>query len=422
MRGGVFRPWHTGRNPREPETMNNAPARQRLTSIDWVRGLVMVLMLIDHTRDFVHAESFWQSPTDLSVISSATFVTRWITHYCAPLFVFLAGLSVSLQVQAGHPLPAVRRLLLTRGLWLVLLEFTLVHLGWNFSWQPWVDLGIAQVIWAIGLSMVLLSGLLHLPWRWILGLGLVLVLGHNLLDPVAVPRWGGPGQPLPGGWPALWTVLHQPGVIGFFGAAGPRLYIGYPLFPWPGVMALGYCLGRAYGLPAERRTRILLGLGLACLVGFVLLRAGNIYGDAKHWSTQVSGFRTLLSFVNTTKYPPSLLYLLMTLGPGLLLLAWREGRTPSHLDQALITLGRVPLFFYLLQWPTAHLMGVLFAALGGQDWHYVLQFQRAVPAVFGFRLWAVYLAWALGLVLLYPLCRWFAGVKRRRKDWWLAYF
>ena len=401
--------------------MNDTTSRPRLTSIYWLRGLVMVLMLIDHTRDFVHAESFWHSPTNLAVISSATFLTRWITHFCAPVFVFLAGLSVSLQLQAGHPMASVRRLLFTRGLWLVLVEFTLVHLGWNFSWKPWLSLGIAQVIWAIGLSMVLLSGVLHLPWRWILGLGLVLVLGHNLLDPVTAPAWAGAGHPLPGWWSGLWTILHQPGLVAPFGASGPELRIVYPLIPWPGVMMLGYCLGRAYGLPAGRRKRILSWLGLSCLVVFVLLRAGNLYGDARPWSLQTTGFRTALSFLNTTKYPPSLLYLLMTLGPGLLLLAWREGRTDSRLDQALVTLGRVPLFFYLLQWPTAHLMGVLFAALGGRDWHFVLQFRGAEPSVFGFRLWAVYLAWALGLVLLYPLCRWFAGLKRRRRDWWLSY-
>jgi uncharacterized membrane protein len=401
--------------------MNDAPARPRLTSIDWLRGLVMALMLIDHTRGFVHAESFWHSPTNLAVISSATFLTRWITHFCAPVFVFLAGLSVALQLQAGHPLPSVRRLLFTRGLWLVLVELTLVHLGWTFSWTPWVSLGIAQVIWAIGLSMVLMACLLGLPWRWILGIGLALVLGHNFLDPITVPAWGGPGHPLPGAWSSLWTVLHQPGKIALFGAAGPDLRIAYPLIPWPGVMALGYCLGRAYGLPAEQRRRLLFQLGLACLAGFVLLRAGNFYGDAHPWSAQATDFRTLLSFVNCTKYPPSLLYLLMTLGPALLVLAWREGRTDARLDQALVTLGRVPLFFYLLQWPTAHLMGIVFAALGGQDWRHAIHFQGPDPAGFGFRLWAVYLAWALGLALLYPLCRWFAGVKRRRKDWWLSY-
>jgi uncharacterized membrane protein len=401
--------------------MNEEPARSRLTSIDWLRGLVMVLMLIDHTRDFVHAESFWHSPTDLGVISSATFLTRWITHYCAPIFVFLAGLSASLQLQAGHPMPAVRRLLFTRGLWLVVLELTLVHLGWTFSWQPWVDLGIAQVIWAIGFSMVLLSAMLFLSWRWILAIGLVLVLGHNLLDPFTVPRWAGPGHPLPGGWNALWAVLHQGGVIGLFGAAGPRLYIGYPLIPWPGVMALGYCLGRAYGLPPERRRRILAWLGLASIAGFILLRALTHCGDAKPWSFQTTGFRTLLSFVNCTKYPPSLLYLLMTLGPALLLLAWRERSVDSAVDRVLVTFGRVPLFFYLLQWPTAHLMGLLFSALGGRDWRYLVHLQGPEPAAFGFGLWAVYLAWALGLALLYPLCRWFAGVKRRRRDWWLSY-
>ena len=389
-----------------------APA-PRLSSIDWLRGLVMALMLIDHTRDFMHAESFWHRATDLSVISSATFLTRWITHFCAPVFVFLAGLGVCLMLQAGRDPAAVRRFLWTRGLWLILCEFTLVTLGAEFRWAPWHQTLLAQVIWVLGVSMVLMAFLLRLPWGWILGLGLALVCGHNLLDPVLA----GPGP-----WGAAWTVLHRVGPVSPLGTPFPRLFILYPVIPWPGVMALGFALGRCYRLEPGRRRRLLARLGAAGILLFVLIRAWGGYGDPAPWSAQSTGFRTVLSFVNTTKYPPSLLYLLMTLSPALLLLAWREGCSANPLDRALATLGRVPMFYYLCQWPVAHGMGVLFHALAGGPWRIILHMRRPFPAELGFRLWAVYLAWALGLALLFPLCRWYAGVKRRhRAGWWWSY-
>jgi uncharacterized membrane protein len=385
----------------------------RLAGVDWLRGLAMALMLIDHTRDFLHAESFWHRATDLSVISSATFLTRWITHFCAPVFLFLAGLSVHLMLQGGRDPRAVRRFLWTRGLWLVFCEFTLVTLGAEFQWEPWRHTLLAQVIWVLGVSMILMALLVRLPWGWILGLGLALVFGHNLLDPI---------QAGAGPWAAVWTVLHQVGPVTPFGTPFPRIYFLYPVIPWPGVMALGFALGRCYQLEPARRRRLLARLGGAGILLFVLIRAWGGYGDPAPWSAQTNGFRTLLSFVNTTKYPPSLLYLLMTLSPALLLLAWREGRAANPLDRALSTLGRVPMFFYLLQWPVAHGMGVLFHALAGKPWRAVLHLHRPFPAELGFRLWAVYLAWALGLALLFPLCKAYAGLKQRHRDgWWWSY-
>ena len=401
--------------------MSEAKSQPRITGVDWLRGLVMVLMLIDHTRDYLLAESFWHSPTDLSVISSATFLTRWITHLCAPVFVLLAGVSIALQIQAGKPLASVRRFLWTRGLWLVFLELTLVQLGVSFIWNPWSSLGQVQVIWVLGISMLIMAAILPLPRKWVLALGLLLVLGHNLLDPIVVLMWKGPGTPFPDAWGGLWSLLHQSNMIVPFGSKGPHLWVTYPLIPWPGVMALGYGLGMVYGQPAEDRRKSLLRLGLACIAAFLLVRAFNHYGDPAHWEYQATSLRTLLSFFNTTKYPPSLLYLLMTLGPGLLLLAWREGRRDHALDRGLITLGRVPMFFYLLQWPVAHGMGVLFHALAGKDWRFLLQGQGTPGASLGFRLGFVYLAWALGMGILYPLCSWFAGLKARNKAWWLSY-
>jgi uncharacterized membrane protein len=383
-----------------------------LASIDWLRGLVMALMLIDHTRDYLLAESFWHRATDLSVISSATFLTRWVTHFCAPVFLFLAGLGVHFMAQGGKDPAAVRRFLWTRGLWLIFCEFTLVALGSEFQWEPWHQTLLAQVIWVLGVSMILMAFMVRLPWGWILGLGLALVFGHNLLDPVLAS----------GAWSDLWTVLHRVGPVSPFATPFPRVFILYPVLPWPGVMALGFSLGRCYRQDPARRRRLLARLGAAGLLLFVLIRARGGYGDPAPWIIQTTWFRTALSFVNTTKYPPSLLYLLMTLSPALLLLAWREGRSANPLDRVLSTLGRVPMFFYLLQWPVAHGMGVLFHALADKPWRVILHMGRPYPADLGFRLWAVYLAWALGLAVLFPLCRWYAGVKQRhRAGWWWSY-
>jgi uncharacterized membrane protein len=393
-----------------------------VAGIDWLRGLVMALMVIDHTRDFMHAESFWHRATDLSVISSATFLTRWVTHFCAPLFVFLAGLGIYFQLRRGRDPAAVRRFLWTRGLWLVFCEFTLVALGGDFQWAPWQHSLLAQVIWVLGICMILMAFLVRLRWDWLLGLALALVFGHNLLDGLGVLAWHGAPGGAPGVWAALWIILHQGGLFAPFGGTFPRVYILYPVIPWPGVMALGFCLGRCWDLDAARRRRVLAWLGALCVLGFLAIRAWNRYGDGAPWSPQATPFRTVLSFVNTVKYPPSLLYLLMTLGPGLLLLAWREGRGDNLLDRALATLGRVPMFFYLLQWPVAHGVAVLFHALAGKPWRAVVHFARPYPPDLGFRLGAVYLGWALALALLFPLCRWYAGYKQRHGDsWWVSY-
>jgi uncharacterized membrane protein len=392
-----------------------------VASIDWLRGLAMAVMLIDHTRDFLLAETFRHRATDLSVISSATFLTRWITHFCAPWFVLLAGLAIHFQLQGGRSPAQVRRFLWTRGLWLVACEFTLVTLGAEFRWSPWTHALLAQVIWVLGVSMVLMAFLVRLPRTWVLVLALAMVGGHNLLDRIQVPAWTG-GAAMPGPGAALWTVLHQVGLVAPLGTPYPRVFILYPVLPWPGVMALGYALGPLFQAAPDRRRRRLLALGGLAVAAFVLVRAWLRYGDPAPWAAQATPLRTLLSFVNVTKYPPSLLYLLMTLGPGLLLLAWREGRRETCLDRGLATLGRVPLFFYLLQWPTAHGLAVLFHALAGKPWRAVLHLARPVPADLGFGLGTVYLGWALGLALLYPLCRWYAGIKARHgARGWLSY-
>jgi uncharacterized membrane protein len=323
----------------------------RIDSIDLLRGLVMVIMVLDHVRDFAFSGTLHgNSPTDLAHASAAVFLTRWITHFCAPAFVFLAGTSAYLQQLRGVSRPVLACFLVTRGLWLIVLELTVVRSGKEFSLSQ-VGLG---VLWVLGCSMIVLAGLL--PWpRWAIAtFGLALVLGHNLFDRFgAVSATHGRGQPLvgaatPGG--AIWSLLHMPGAILPFGRSGPRIGVGYPLVPWIGVIALGYLFGTVYAWEAARRHALLVRLGLAITAAFVVLRGINMYGDASPWSTQASTVMTVLSFLNVTKYPPSLLFLLMTLGPAITVLAWVERPFRGRVARDLITFGRVPLFYYVTQW------------------------------------------------------------------------
>lgn len=384
--------------------MDASVPKPRLSSLDWLRGLVMGLMLLDHTRDFLHGESLRVDPTNLGQASTALFLTRWVTHLCAPTFALLAGLGIHLMGRRGQDPASLSRFLWTRGLWLILCEFTLVRFGMTFRFEAGF-LGVAQVIWVLGASMVIMAGLVRAPRAVALLFGLVLVGGHNLLDGIA---WGGP-------WG---TLLHQGGTLRPLGPSRPSVYVLYPLLPWPGIMVLGYALGAVFDLDAPLRRRRLAWIGLGCVLAFVALRAWNDYGDPGPWTRQASVLRTALSFLNTEKYPPSLLFLLMTVGPALLLLAWREGRPSGLSGRVLETFGRVPLFFYLLQWPTARLLGLLFHALAGKA--PADPFGLSPPDA-GFGLGVVYLGWVLGLGLLYLPCRWFAGVKARRKDRWLSY-
>jgi len=406
--------------------------RARIDSIDLLRGIVMVIMMLDHTRDFVHYSGYLFDPTDLTKTNVALFFTRWITHYCAPTFVFLAGTGAYLQLARGKSKSELSRFLFTRGLWLIVLEFTLVRLGATFS-VDYSFLGMMQVIWVIGVSMIVLAALIHLPLRVVAGFGVAMIALHNLFDRIRVEGWKGPGSVVPGYGAKLWIILHQAfeplPIVGF---PSPVVFVVYPLIPWVGVMAAGFALGAIYQWDTSRRRRLLLRLGGGATLLFIALRAINQYGDASHWSRQSSPVFTVLSFLNTTKYPPSLLFLLMTLGPALLALAWFEApglstgnssSIPNRIRDFFVTFGRVPLFFYLLQWPTAHLIAVIAHMVAGKPWRFLIgNFAGGpVPPNAGFNLAVVYGCWLLGLLLLYPLCRWFAGVKARRRDWWLSY-
>jgi len=285
-----------------------------------------------------------------------------------------------------------------------------------------------QVIWVIGASMILLAALIHLPLKIITGFGIAMIALHNLLDRFQVAGWQGPDSPVPGPGAKLWMILHQPfSAFPIVGFPSPIVVFIYPLIPWVGVMALGYAFGSLYQKDAIQRRRLLLMLGGIASALFIVLRAINLYGDPSRWSAQKNALFTVLSFLNTTKYPPSLLFLLMTLGPALLALAWFETKKTlgGGLRRALVTFGRVPLFFYLLQWYTAHLIAIIAGLIAGQP--VAFQFQSPIekfshpPVGVGFRLWVVYVCWIIGVLLLYPLCRWFAGLKARRRDWWLSY-
>ncbi len=405
--------------------MDHAPRpdapRPRLDSLDLLRGLVMVIMLLDHVRDFTHAAAFQFDPLDLAKTTPAIYATRWITHFCAPVFVFLAGTGAWLQQARGKPPVELSRFLLTRGAWLVFLEFTAVRVGAMIQ-ADYRFLGFMQVIWAIGISMIVLAALVRLPWAAVLALGLAMVLGHNALDGIRVAAWTGPGSPVPSLTAKLWMIVHQGGAFPVAGWPSPVIAFFYPLLPWVGVMALGYCFGKVYGMEPGERREWLVRLGAAMVLGFLILRASNLYGDPGKWEPQRNALFTALSFLNCQKYPPSLLYLLVTLGPAMFALAWFEGGTRGFLGKAFITFGRVPLFYYLLQWPFAHGFAWILHRLAGKPtaWMREPPFGPTPPGI-GFDLWVVYTGWILGVVLLYPLCAWFAGVKARRKDWWLSY-
>ncbi len=410
------------------------PTRRRIDSIDLLRGIVMVIMMLDHTRDFVHHAVFFFDPTDLSQTNTALFLTRWITHYCAPVFVFLAGTSIYLRFSRGKSRGELSRFLVTRGLWLIVLEFTVVRFGATFN-LDYSFLGMMQVIWVIGASMILMAVLIQLPVSIVGVFGVAMIALHNLLDSTVVATWNGPGSAVPGAGAKLWMILHQPfTAFPVLGWPSPVVVIIYPIIPWVGVMAAGYAFGKFYQMEADKRRRLLLLLGTVATVLFVIIRAVNRYGDSSHWSQQKNFVFTLLSFINTTKYPPSLLFLLMTLGPSLIALALFESvrnrakAAPKSLWErirgALITFGRVPLFFYLLQWPTAHLISLVLHLVFGKPtaWMFEIPAPGVLPpANIGFDLWVVWVSWIVGVLLLYPLCKWFAGVKQRRRDWWLSY-
>ena len=400
---------------------------RRFDSVDFLRGLVMVIMLLDHTREYVHSAALTSTPTDLSKTTVALFLTRWITHICAPTFVLLAGTSIYLQKMRGKSRGELSKFLLARGLWLILLEFALIRFSLFFNFD-YGFFGLAEVIWVFGVSMIVLAGLIYLPVRVVAIFGIAMIALHNLLDPIQVPpAVSFAGQPAPDFWQKLWLFLHQPGFVPLFGNV--KMFVAYPLIPWVGVMAAGYALGAIYNWEAERRRRFLLKLGFALTILFLIIRATNIYGDPQIWQLQTNPAFTILSFLNTTKYPASLLFLLMTLGPALMILSWADkingASDKGILSRIFITFGRVPLFYFVLQMFVAHGFGLLLSLLVGKSVGYLfLNFPNSstdAPPGAGFDLWVVYAAWLAGLALLYPLCLWYGKIKANRRGFPFSY-
>lgn len=380
-------------------------ARTRLNSIDTLRGLVMIVMALDHTRDFFANGGF--NPRD--VTDTALFLTRWVTHFCAPTFIFLAGISAFLYGAQGRSTREVSRFLVTRGLWLVLIEFTVVRLGWSFDIH--FNYFVAQVIFAIGVSMVALSAIVHLPRGAIVAIGLAMIAGHNALDGIKAEQLGAAAP--------LWNLLHQPGLFDI--APGVKFIVLYPLVPWIGVMAAGYALGPVFAQERAARVPQLFMLGAAVTLGFVVLRATNLYGDPAPWAIQDTLPATVLSFINCDKYPPSLLYLAMTLGPALMLVATLESVRGPVADW-IATVGRVPFFYYVVHIFLLHALAVLFAWVTiGEIGFLFGRLAGRKPATYGMGLAGIYAVWLAVVVSLYPLCRWFAGIKRRRTEWWWSY-
>lgn len=388
-----------------------AGGRARVESIDLVRGLIIIVMALDHTRDFFGDPG--ARPTDLAAATTALFFTRWITHICAPVFFLLTGTGAYLT-RARMSQGALSRFLVTRGLWLIFLELAVMRFALQFNFDYQVT--IVTVLWALGWSMIVLAALTRLPLRAVALFGVALVAGHDLLDAIR-PAMGAPRDILG----RVWVLLHQPGVL--YQSAHSVVVISYVLIPWVGVTALGYALGAVYEWSAATRRRLLTRLGLGLIAGFVVLRFSNVYGDPNLWNWQSTALRTAMSFVNTTKYPPSLLFLMMTLGPALLLLRAFDARTPGVLRPVLI-LGRVPLWFYVLHFFLIHLLAVAvsYARYGEVAQLFrspdLAHFPFSAPPGWDVGLPAIYLIWVGVVAALWPLCRWFAGVRQRHRDWW----
>ncbi len=382
------------------------PDDTRLPEIDRLRGLVMVLMALDHMRDFFDADALRFSPTDLERTYPFLFFTRFITHFCAPTFALLAGVGAYLYGARRENPRALTLFLATRGVWLILLDAVVVSPVWGGPGR--IMLG---TLWAIGCGLIALSLLSRLPARLVLLVGAAIILGHDLLDGVHAADLGAFGP-----W---WRLLHEKGPLplGLPGA------VYYPALPWIGVVALGYGIGPLFEKASPVRDQKLRLAGLCALAAFVLLRAANIYGDPAPWVAQRDGAFTLLSFLNVSKYPPSLLYLLVTLGGAALILPALEA-VHGAASRLLVAFGRAPLLFYVLHLYLGVAAALALLAVQGYSLADVAEFMksRAPPAGLGLGLGGAYAAWVLVVAALYPVCRWFGELKRRRRDlWWLSY-
>ena len=387
----------------------------RVISLDIFRGLIMVVMALDHARDFFSNLAF--EPETLAQTWPTLFFTRWITHFCAPMFFLLAGTGAFLYGQR-HSRSELTRFLWTRGMWLILLEFTIVGTAWSFQ----VPFGFFGVIWALGASMVLMAAIVRLPVRWIAVSSIAMIVLHDLFDRVRPAQFGS--------WAWLWSLLHNRG--GVLLPFGVREFVLFPLIPLVGVMAAGYVIGQLYLLERARRKKLLALIGIGVIALFCLLRLTNVYGNPPaglggvsqgDFHLQPTFAKTVILFLGVEKYPPSLQFLLMTIGPSFLLLSWLDQEQVPRGFRAFWMFGRVPMFFYILHLYVIHWLAVAVAALRGESvgWLFHGAFFGDTPAGYGYNLPFVYLMWITAVLILYLPCRWFAELKKRRRDWWLSY-
>jgi uncharacterized membrane protein len=383
--------------------------KPRFDSIDLLRGIVMVLMALDHARAYFSNVRF--NPLDLEQTTVEIFLTRWITHLCAPVFVFLAGTGAFLSMGRGRSKNDVSKFLLSRGLWLILLEFTIVRFGWTFAFFD--NILVGQVIWVIGLSMVILSFLIYIPLKILAVFSIVMILTHNLFDSINPEQLGS--------FSWLWAILHNFAPISL--GKDYTFFVGYPLIPWAGVMAAGYCFGALYNLDPDKRKKLLFRIGLGMTAGFIFLRLFDFYGDPNNWRVQNSIIFTFLDFIDTTKYPPSLLFLLMTLGPAILFLSFIEKNTALEKNYFFfIVFGRIPLFYYLLHIPVIHMLALLTANATGINADFMIgTYPFFWQGEWGYSLPIVYLVWISAVIGLYPVCYLYYQVKRKKRSKLLSY-
>ncbi|NNE31708.1 MAG: DUF1624 domain-containing protein [Winogradskyella sp.] len=387
----------------------------RIESIDILRGLVMVIMALDHVRDYYHINAFFDNyPENLESTNFALFGTRFITHFCAPVFIFLAGTSAFLYGQKKSK-AQLSKFLITRGLWLIFVEIFIN----NFLW--WFDISFGftnlQVIWAIGICMIALGLLIYLPKRVILALGLFIIIGHNTLD--GFVREGESIGSI------IWYFLHQSN--GFALGNNRYIWFSYPVLPWIGVISLGYCFGQLYKkeISLKVRRKWLLYCGFTAIVLFLILRGFNVYGDLVPWAYQESTEKTIISFFNATKYPPSLIFILMTLGPALLFLYFIEN-IKTKITNFLLVFGRVPFFYYILHIFVIHIGAFIGLLLTGRDWKLMILNNETMSTGalkgYGYSLFTVYIIWIIIVLILYPICKKYMIYKLNNKDkWWLSY-
>lgn len=375
----------------------------------------MVIMALDHVRDYTNTSYLFGDPTNMDTTTPVLFFTRWITHFCAPIFVFLAGTSAFIYGSKSSK-KELSIFLFTRGIWLIFTELTVVNLAWTFDIN--LSIHIFQVIWAIGICMVFLAGFIYLPKKVLLGLGLVIVIGHNFLDGITMQG----NDPLS----LLWYFAHQQSFVTLNNGEG-LMFIAYPILPWLGIMVLGYCFGYFYQTDFNKaiRKKWLLIIGITAVSLFVLLRYFNIYGDLAPWSIQKNLAYSFMSFLNTSKYPPSLLYTLMTIGPAILFLYFIES-VKNAITNILAVIGRVPFFYYIFHLYLIHSIGLIGLTFLGEDWSELIltpsRFNNGYLIGKGFDLWVTYIVWILVVIILYPFCKMFANYKANNKDkWWLSY-